>query len=814
MNKILQVLIFVLFYCYPFGLVQSQPCVNTLVNEPVPSKCFEIVSMLVDACDGSNEGKNEMIRLKIGPNPLLVSSLAPGPCTPGVTVNWGSGSGSNPFLGWANFNIADNIKIDTINKRIKAAGNCGILIPRNKTDFIPAGASLIIVTSTAYNPTAHDFSGLQDTLYVILQVADASGNQGGHFANFNASSATRKLVMLYGTCGDTVLYDISKLLNQSLVKGQEDGATVNYSFNGNATYSNSGCKIPITQQSIDAGIVPPIICAGGSISLNGSYTGNHCFAWRAENTAAGTFADSLNLFTTFNLKKSFIGTCKLYLVAKLNCKDYKDSVSITVLTPTDSIRIQAMDTIWCAYKQIPIKTISTSNAAVFWSSSGSGKIDFPNQFNIVYTPDTLKDTGIVVFKVTQNTACGTIEDSIRLTFVAADATFNPDQMIVCRGDEAFYLNPKQVGGVFYGPTGMLDKLQFNPTDTGIYKLTYVVSVLGCSDTVTKEIKVNGFYTDQVNTLNPSCFGMQNGSIQIDLLAGKPPFVFQWNNQINGLNQMQHLKAGNYHIQITDNDNCRDTFTVQLNEPQVLKLNKNLTQPTCGMNNGSILVQVIGGTLPYQYSLNNMPIFTNSIEQLNSGKYILTVVDNQACVIVDTSELQTSTPVIIATNVLTDTCNAYKGSVSVNIQSGVGPFSYNWTPYYAPNPSQNNIAGKSAGMVVVTDANRCIDTAYYEVPDVCKNQIWIANAFLPSNANNTNIQFGPVTAFPESILRYRFSIYNRWGQLVFESTDYKNRWDGRVNGIEAASDVYFYELQVRFQNESSEELLKGNVTLIR
>ena len=812
MNKALACMIGVLLFNLSVGTLNAQPCVNTLVNEPIPTKCFEIVSILVDACDGSNEGKNEMIRLKIGPNPLLVSTLAPGPYSIG-NVNWGLGSPSNLFQGWATLTTADFAKIDTINNRIKAAGNCGVLIPKSKTEYIPAGSNLLIITSTAYNPLAQDFINLQDTLYIILQ---NTGNSQGHFANWGSTSSLRKLILNSGTCSDTVIYNVNKLLDQNQKNNiaAEDGATVNYSFNGTATYANSGCKIPIPMQTIDAGNVPASICAGGTISLNGTYSGNHCYAWRAANTISGTFADSLNLITTFTIKKGFIGKCKLYLIAKLNCKDYKDSVELNVIAASDSIRIQKMDTVWCVHKQIPINAISNSLANVKWTTNGFGKIDFPNQLTIVYTPDTLKDKGSVVLKVSQNTTCGIIEDSVRLFITQADAGFLPDKLVMCRGEAAISLNPKHNNGQFYGATGMISNSFFNPIDTGNYIVTYIISELGCLDTAKQEINVNGFYIDQISTLNPSCYGLQDGLIKIGLSAGKSPFVFQWNNQVNSLSQQQNLKAGSYHIQITDNNNCRDTFTVELKEPSPIVLNKKIQQPTCGLNNGLIQMQLSGGTLPYVFKFNNQVYTSSLFQNLTAGKYYFTVIDSNACTLSDTSELLLSTAVKIAINIVADTCNAYKGSVAVTIKSGSAPFSYNWTPFYAPNPFQNNLAGKSAGMVVVFDSNRCNDTAYYEVPDNCKNEIWIANAFKPASSTTANNQFGPITSFPESIDWYLFRIFNRWGQQVFESKDYKNRWDGTINGIEAATDIYFYDVQVRFQNTSSMESLKGNVTLLR
>ena len=813
MNKAFLFISILLFIFKP-EFVHAQPCANSSLNESIPTKCFEIVSILVDACDGSNEGKNEMIRLKNGPNPLLVSSISPGPFNSGVTVNWGAGSGSNPFLGWANFSAADLVKIDTINKRIKASGNCGLFIPRNKTDFIPAGANLLIITSTAYNPTAHDFNGLQDSMYVILQNPDLTGNQGGHFANYNSSSSTRKLVLLSGNCGDTVVYDISKLLNQSLVKGQDDGATVNYTFSGSATYANPGCKIPIQIQTIDAGTAPVISCAGNTVNLNGYYTGNHCYAWRAANPNAGTFSDSMNLITTFTPKKNYSGACKLYLLAKLNCKDYKDSIEFNVLAMNDSIRIQKMDTNWCTYSKISIQAKSTNANAVTWTTNGSGKIDNQSLLGIVYTPDTIKDNGRILFKIAQNTSCGQIEDSIYLTIESVDAAFFPDKHVLCINDAPINLNPKNSNGIFSGASGKILNGIFTPSDTGNYSINYVVLNQTCSDTFSQSVQVNGFYLQEIIAQNPSCFGLQNGSIELKIAAGKSPFIFQWNTQINSLNLMKNLKADNYIIQITDDNNCKDTISVNLQEPTALLLIKSMQLPTCGLTNGNLNFNVNGGTLPYAYQFNNQNTSKTNFNQLGAGTYYFSVLDSHLCQLVDTSFFPITTALHISHTVSADTCNASIGSVAITINSGTPPYSYHWTPFLAPNPFQNNLPGKSSGMAIVIDGNSCKDSTYYEIPVVCKNSVWIANVFYPFSLNHENSNFGAVTAFPENIQSYTFRIYNRWGLQVFESNDYFKRWDGYFNGSQMPNDVYFFDLSVQFQNEDSSQILKGNVTLLR
>ena len=64
------------------------------------------------------------------------------------------------------------------------------------------------------------------------------------------------------------------------------------------------------------------------------------------------------------------------------------------------------------------------------------------------------------------------------------------------------------------------------------------------------------------------------------------------------------------------------------------------------------------------------------------------------------------------------------------------------------------------------------------------------------------------------MRYMiFQIYNRYGELVFETTDKNLGWDGTVNGSKQEMEVYTYYIKVKYVDGGvSEE--KGNITLLR
>ena len=303
------------FFGYSSNLF-AQPCgnSNTIGGYPIPKKCFEIVSVLVDACDGSNEGQNEMIRLVIG-SKTIAPGLITVPDFKTGRVNWGDGA-QNQFLGFSEGNSSLKLKIDKLNNRIAAAGNCGYLIFVPNSGRIPQRTQALIITSESFNPDAQDFSDLQDTLYVIVQ---KSGNTAGHFVNFG-TAANREFILGYnGDCADTVEYDRGKLVKINGAKGSEDGAVVDFDFEGNATYTNYGCRVPTPKITVEIPPLQAVPCGITEYNLKGIVRGSGCFQWKLENASFGYFDKANELSTKLTVKPSFSGKLKVVLQAWGNC---------------------------------------------------------------------------------------------------------------------------------------------------------------------------------------------------------------------------------------------------------------------------------------------------------------------------------------------------------------------------------------------------------------------------------------------------------------------------------------------------------------
>lgn len=112
-------------------------------------------------------------------------------------------------------------------------------------------------------------------------------------------------------------------------------------------------------------------------------------------------------------------------------------------------------------------------------------------------------------------------------------------------------------------------------------------------------------------------------------------------------------------------------------------------------------------------------------------------------------------------------------------------------------------------LTATNSNGCTDIYCRDVIAEAQGAIGVPNAFSPNNDGVNDVVF--VKGF--GIAEMQFLIFNRWGELVFSTDDYRVGWDGTLRGEQQGVEVYVYMLQGTFADGNPFEL-KGNITLIR
>ena len=78
----------------------------------------------------------------------------------------------------------------------------------------------------------------------------------------------------------------------------------------------------------------------------------------------------------------------------------------------------------------------------------------------------------------------------------------------------------------------------------------------------------------------------------------------------------------------------------------------------------------------------------------------------------------------------------------------------------------------------------------------------------------NDKFSPVRICEDDLSQFSFGIYNRWGELLFETEDPLAYWDGTFLGKAQPLDVYLFYVNFTFDDQVSPQTITGNVTLIR
>ncbi|MCX7861661.1 MAG: PKD domain-containing protein [Bacteroidales bacterium] len=247
----------------------------------------------------------------------------------------------------------------------------------------------------------------------------------------------------------------------------------------------------------------------------------------------------------------------------------------------------------------------------------------------------------------------------------------------------------------------------------------------------------------INTINPTCAGQCNGSIQINVSGGTPPgYNYQWSNGSNSQNPAS-LCSGNYTVTVSDANNCTSTqqFTL-IDPPSLIAQISNTTHILCnGQCNGSATVSTTNGTPPYAYAWSN---FSNNqtASNLCAGNYTVTVYDANTCsattsvTINQPPQLNAQVSNIQATQCYGD-CN---GSATITVTGGIPPYQYTW-PNSNVNLPINNSLCAGTHMVTVTDANSCTTTAAAMVPQ--PSELIITNILTTNltcnGSNNGSIQ---------------------------------------------------------------------------
>jgi gliding motility-associated-like protein len=222
---------------------------------------------------------------------------------------------------------------------------------------------------------------------------------------------------------------------------------------------------------------------------------------------------------------------------------------------------------------------------------------------------------------------------IRKTFkldMTADYLCSPSDT----GSATALASGSQVFTYYWEPGGYT-----TPTISGLSAGRYKVTVTddnGIERNDSVDVKMANVTTG-ISTYPISCYGKNDGYIQILADGGQSPYTFTLNNTIiQDSSIFYHLSPGDYTINIKDRNGCdgAEKYTTIENIDSLILESIEVNPISCNSAiDGQIILNVTGGTPPYLYSiLNNTPQVENIFQDLDQGSYNYKIDDRHHCII--------------------------------------------------------------------------------------------------------------------------------------------------------------------------------------
>jgi len=534
---------------------------------------------------------------------------------------------------------------------------------------------------------------------------------------------------------------------------------------------------------------------------------------------------------------------------------------------------QCSDTAYKVFHVYPLLSPDyiTPNAQCFNGNSfdftGAGSFQGNGTFNWNFgtnatpqTANTLSVTNVsfnapgsypVVFTVSENGCTATSTKTIEV-FQNPNASIGSFPSIGCDPLAITFSNTSTAGTPMTylwtfsdGTTSTLQNPSHVFSPAGVYSFSLeVITNQNCIDTS---------HISSVNsiTVNPTpdasftyvsatalCFNANNFSFTSTTNFHGPSGNLAWNfgtsastqtASTQSVSNISYSSVGNYPVVlIAEKNGCSDTTsqTIELYANPIASID-----PVISLGCDPMTVEFVntssGSSISYLWNFSDGTTSTEAnpthvFSPVGIYNYTLTIITNSQCI--DTSQIISVSSITVnpspdagftATPTLTtifdpdiifvNTANTHDiVSWYYNFDDGTGSSEMNpmhtyttWGDYYVTQTVTNNYA--------------CSNKVSLLVRVLPEFRFWIPNAFTPGNKDNLNDVFKPIVIGVED---YTFMIFNRWGQLIFQTNDTEAGWNGTYKNQGCTDDVYVWKCEFKNIVSQGTESHVGHVTLVR
>lgn len=619
-------------------------------------------------------------------------------------------------------------------------------------------------------------------------------------------------------------------------------------------YAANGCGIDSIMHDVvinptaivNMSPINPVICSGelsDSIFMVSTISG-YLINWEIEDTVnvvgwttmngSGTSADTiLPVFLTNPTNDMGY----VVISATVGCTNVPATRDTIFVNPLGSIDVTPLQDYLCSNETTDIEISSNLAQATFsWTANYPSTISGASNGAGVNIAQTLFNSGNTIDTVFYTIYIGNVlcpDDSVIVpvavqpgitlnqnndTIVCSGATINPaDYVSTPTGATYTWENTNTSIGLGSSGSGQVPTwtVPSNTTGSSISGTITVTAILdpscpGVQDVFTVTIYPTPDYT---YSLNPS-----SGISCVSPTADINGTVFPNGSNITwtgpgilsgqGTGNITVNTPGSYSITMTDpGTGCTSTETIQMDPPATINIaSATIQNVTCaGAANGVISI-ITDNSSGVSYTWTPNAGSAASVNNLSPGIYTVTVTNEDLCTDDSSFVVTEPAPIIVAMiDSVGSECGEANGYLTVSATGGQGGFSYAWNN----GANGSTIIGIDEGnyTVTVTDLSGCSVNQTFDIGCTPLIPIVVPQLISPNNDGKNDVWLiQNIEQYPE----IKVWVYNRWGNLVYQSQPYLNDWNGyytegaNVNGPLPAS-TYFYLIDTM---KKSQDPIKG------
>ncbi|HNR49280.1 MAG TPA: gliding motility-associated C-terminal domain-containing protein, partial [Bacteroidia bacterium] len=321
-------------------------------------------------------------------------------------------------------------------------------------------------------------------------------------------------------------------------------------------------------------------------------------------------------------------------------------------------------------------------------------------------------------------------------------------------------------------------------------------------------------TEIISQKNPpyniSCNGKSDGEINLFVTGGIPgttgtDYSYQWS--ISGVTGATagSLSAGPYTVTVTDSTGCSVTKSFTLTEPPALYAGNDFTVSICGIDTSTLTASTpLYGLGKWILKSGSAVIVhpdsvTTLINAIGNGVNVFAwVVYDNNCSDTAIYIINKKEKIIADAGIDQDVCDSFVFLSAVPPSSGSGIWSILFGTSQIENDSsaqtkvENLNPGVNGFIWTITNGN-CSSSDTIKVtllpPEQCYTDVVLPTGFTPNEDGYNDLY--EIRGLDNN--ENKFSVYNRWGNLVYEKKNYRNNWDGRSNSNQILPDGTYYAI---------------------